>query len=235
MPTKKLSDNTPYTKAVYYNDEVLTGDWSIFIKLDGVRALRLQDGTVVSRNSKPLHNLNHLNFNDAEIFSKDWETSVSLVRSQSYQKITQDMVYNLDPVDARLFLGVERAPTAEMLYAKMEEMLSIGHEGLIIRKGKKWLKVVPKLYADVRVIGYKEGTGKNKGMLGSVLTKYGSIGSGFTDAQRVKLWNIKEKLNGKILQAGYREITKGGKLRFPSFEHWRLDKDEESLPWLEEA
>jgi len=229
MPVKELSDGTKYTKATYYNDETLKGDWDIYIKLDGVRALRLDDGSVVSRDSKPLYNLDELEFNDAEIFSNNWNESVSLVRSKHPKTITQEMVYNLDPPDPRLRLSNQDSPDAEYLHKMMNVMLDNNHEGLVIRQGKKWLKVVPELQADVIVKGYKEGTGKNVGKLGSILTGYGSVGSGFTDEERTSLWANKESLVGKFIQVGYRELTTAKKFRFPKFQHFRFDKTEESF------
>jgi len=229
MPIKELIDGTKYTKATYYNDEPLTGEWELYVKLDGVRALRLADGSVVSRNSKPLHNLDSLAFTDAEIFKDSWNESVSLVRTESYKYIGQESVYQLDPPDPRLVLGLSIAPTAEYLNNLMEEMLEGGHEGLIIRKGKKWMKVVPELQADVRITGYKEGTGKFAGSLGSLQTAHGSVGSGLDDKLRADYWDVKESLIGKIIQVGYRELTAAGKLRFPAFKCMRWDKDEESI------
>ena len=109
MPIKKLTDGTQYEKATHHNDKQLKGVWEVTYKIDGVRSLRLSgSGNVVSRNSKPLYNLDHLEFTDAEIFRDNWETSVSLVRTQSYKLITQADVYQLKrgELDERLVPGI---------------------------------------------------------------------------------------------------------------------------------
>lgn len=235
MPVRELSDGTKYVKAVNYDGRQLKGDVAVFIKIDGVRALRLADGTVVSRNSKPLHNLDHLEFKDAEIFRKDWATSVSLVRTESYQEINQGDVYELTDgaIDPRLLLCTPFAPKPEYLHQLMLEQVAKGNEGIVCRvlgkDGFNWWKLVPEKRADVRITGYKQGTGKNAGMLGSFTTNHGSVGTGFTDAMRIDYWARREEMVGKIIEVSYRETTDDDKLRFPAFQRERFDKDEESL------
>ncbi len=243
MTTKKLDCGKSYIKAHNHNDTDLKGEWVVYIKIDGVRAMRKLDGRVVSRNDKPLFNLNGLSFQDAEIYRKDWNTSVSLVRTETYMKVNQEDVYELTDgnVDPRLYLGTKTNPTNAWLTAMMEKYVAMGHEGIVIRKGAKWIKVVPLLMADVRITGMKEGKGRLEGICGSITTAHGSVGSIETqkDKQthadipdvvfRKYLWENKDKLIGKIIQVGYRETTAAGKLRFPKFVRFRFDKDEESL------
>ncbi|MBI0275428.1 hypothetical protein I6H07_06210 [Hafnia alvei] len=240
MSIKTLSDGTEYIKAHAHDWEDSTksikGKCTIYRKIDGVRALRLANGTVVSRESKPLYNLDKLDFQDAEIYSLDWNTSVSLVRTQAPQVITQDMVYDLrdGSIDKRLYLGVATDPSNANLEKLMNERLALGDEGLIVRTVDKkggivWWKIVPYKYADVRITGFKEGTGRLKGTLGSIQTTQGSVGTGFDDALRNKLWSERNDLIGKIIQVKYRETTDAGKMRFPSYERMRWDKTEESL------
>lgn len=238
MTIKTLSDGTEYVKAKAHEWEnpakVLKGVCYVYRKIDGVRALRLRDGRVVSRDSKPLYNLNHLQFKDCEVFSVDWNNSVSLVRSQSPQLITQDMIYELRDgyIDERLYIGKATNPSNENLRKLMEKHLAIGDEGLIIRQFIKgqwvWHKIVPYKYMDLKIVGFKEGTGKNKGMLGSFKTGKGSVGTGFTDEQRIYFWKHRQDLLNSFIEVKYREVTEDGKLRFPSFVRQRFDKAEES-------
>lgn len=237
---KFLDDGTPFVKATYYEPgkTKVSGLWDVYIKADGVRVIRNKDGSVTSRNSKPLFNCNHLNFLDAEIFSVNWNTSVSLVRTESPTVVTQDMIYELTDgfVDPRLYLGKVRDPSSEKLLTLMQGQLDKGHEGLVIRQWNArkgiydWLKVVPKLQADVRITGYKGGAGRLAGTLGSIQTAHGSVGSGFDDALRDSIWAARANLLGKIIQVEYREKTDAGKLRFPAYIRFRDDKDEEDLP-----
>lgn len=234
---KELIDGTPFIKAEYWEGGNLKGTWQFTIKIDGVRAIRNSKGEVVSRNSKPLYHLDDFQFNDAEVYYKDWDHSVSLVRTQGETevKITQDMIYNLDPIDPRLVLGVFTDPSEDRILDLMNQCIKNGYEGLVMRQGNKWLKAVPVKYADIRVIDVKEGKGKYKGMAGSITTNYGSVGSfelqpGFTDTEfREHILRFKDAFIGSIIQVGYREKTKDGKLRFPKLCRVRTDKNYESL------
>lgn len=236
MTIRELSDGTKYVKAQNYDGRVLKGTLSVYRKIDGVRALRLADGTVVSRNSKPLHNLNHLHFLDAEIFRKDWNTSVSLVRTHGPQAIYQEDVYELTDgnVDERLLMrDYANCSCPDILWRAMDAQVAVGDEGIVVRQehnGKiNWWKLVPEKNADVRITGYKEGTGKHKGRLGSFLTAHGSVGTGFDDEQRAAFWQNRDEMVGQLIEVTYRETTEAGKLRFPAFKRVRMDKDEESV------
>lgn len=234
---KELDDGTSFVKAKYYEGETLKGYWKVYRKVDGVRVMRNASNEPVSRAGKPLYNVNHLEFKDAEVYSVNWNTSVSLVRSQTPQVVTQDMIYELTDgnIDPRLLMGTVLHPDDLKLKGLMQLRLDAGDEGLILRQLHKsgkfyvWLKVVPKKQADVRITGFKEGAGRLKGTLGSIQTNHGSVGSGFDDELRDEIWACRDINKGKIIQVEYRELTEAGKLRFPAFIKFRWDKDEESI------
>lgn len=253
MTVKLLDDGTSYTKAHAHDWEnpecLLKGRCDIYIKIDGIRAIRNKSGRVWSRNSKPLPHLDHLHFKDAEIFHNSWNETSSILGSiqPPFTPLTQENVYELSDgaIDKRLYLGWANNPSNENLHELMLKQLKAGHEGLIVRcvdkKGRiLWWKIVPYKYADVKVTGMKEGTNKNKGMCGSIATNYGSAGSMVADCLtdhnvmgdaniRAWLWKHRAQLIGKIIQVRYREVTEAGKFRFPSLVRLRTDKSEESL------
>lgn len=221
-------------KPKLWKGEDLEGHWSVTLKLDGVRMLRDDEGNPVSRSGKPLYNLDHIpkEITDAEVFERDWETSVSLVRSSvSGSPVELTKVYPLDPPDDRIILGTYADPTAEYISNLMDIYVGLGYEGLVLRKGAKWLKVKPEETADVLVTGYQAGTGKHEGRLGALLTNHGKVGTGFTDTQREE---ITEDFVGSIIEVRYMEITPGGKMRHPRFVRVRTDRNDESLPWTQE-
>lgn len=251
MPIKEFKDGTKWNKATYWEEGMnLKGKWLVLRKIDGVRMIRDKFNQVRSRDDKPLHNANHLVFKDAEFFIKDWNTSVSVARTPRHDSynalnITQENVFELSDgnFDKRLFICELTNPTDEQLLELMQKQLDAGDEGLVIRQGNKWLKVVPTIFADVRVIGVKQGTGRLGKVLGSIQTNYGSVGSIVQQTNskgqllsdylfRECLWDNRDKLIGMIIQVGYREITEKGKLRFPKFIRLRKDKEVEDLPWL---
>jgi len=253
MTIKLLDDGTSYTKAHAHDWEdancLLKGRCEIYIKIDGIRAIRNKHGKVWSRNSKPLPHLDHLSFKDAEIFRNSWNETSSILGSIAPPStaLTQENVYELSDgaIDKRLYLGWADNPSNENLHELMLKMLKLGHEGLIVRCVDKknrilWWKIVPYKYADIKVTGMKEGTNKNKGMCGSIATDYGSAGSMVADCLqdhgivgdaniRAWLWKNRHQLIGKIIQVRYREKTEAGKLRFPSLVRLRTDKSEESF------
>lgn len=126
----------------------------------------------------------------------------------------------------------------------LDEYRNKGAEGLMVsldrpykfKRSKTLLKLKVMSTIDLRVIGFEEGTNKNKGRLGAVLVKYKDnivkVGSGWKESDRIDVWNNQEKYLGKILEISYFEETtnKDGtySLRFPIAKRWRLDKDEES-------
>lgn len=253
MTIKLLDDGTSYTKAHAHDWEdptkQLKGICKIYIKIDGIRAIRNKSGGVWSRNSKPLPHLDHLTFKDAEIFRNSWNETSSILGSivAPLKPLTQENVYELSDgcVDERLYIGWAKDPSNANLQNLMAKQLELGHEGLIVRcehKGKiLWWKIVPYKYADVKVTGMKEGTGALKGKCGSIQTDYGSAGSMVKDclkdvgvpedniAIRDWLWKHRHELVGSIIQVRYREMTDAGKFRFPSLVRLRSDKSEESL------
>jgi len=107
-------------------------------------------------------------------------------------------------------------------------------EGLMAIKDCEWrnkrhngiLKVKKFLTADCKIIGYEEGDGKYKGVLGSFIIDYKgnkvNVGSGYSDEQRQEYWINRDKYIGRILEVKYKEETMDKKtklisLQFPTF------------------
>lgn len=237
MPTGKFNE----IKATTWKGNDLSGTWEITLKIDGARMLRDAEGNPVSRAGKPLYNLEGIpkEITDAEIYDTNWESSMSLVRSsKNGTPVPLEKVYSLDPLDPRLHLGYfNNHATASEIEKFMQHQVALGYEGLILRQGNKWLKVKPKETADVYVTGYQAGTGKHEGRMGALLTNYGKIGTGFSDADR-EWWQATYDKNPEcftsekptyLIEVEYMELTSGGKFRHPRFIRIRDDKTEESI------
>ena len=223
-----------YKKPKLYVGGSLKGSWVATLKIDGVRALlnpEWSEGNsepkYVSRKNKPLHNLDHLTFKDAEIFSKNWETSVSLVRTHDSDLVDNSFVYELNEMDSRLYLKDLENPTEDVIRGLLSEVVSLGFEGLVLRKGDDWLKVKPKETYDVPIIGFQEGKGRNLGRMGALLTPKGKIGTGFTDKHREYFQLLEDagELIGITIEVDCMGLTKDGKFRHGRFIHERFDKD----------
>ena len=122
-----------------------------------------------------------------------------------------------------------------LIDAMLKQVLLCKQEGLMInlknspyefKRSNNLIKVKQMYPADLKIIGFEEGTGKNKGTLGALIVNYKGfpvkVGSGFTDAERIYTWEHKAELIGTIVTVQYFEETTNKKdnslsLRFPVF------------------
>lgn len=131
------------------------------------------------------------------------------------------------------------------IYELLDKVVSEGKEGLMVsnangfyvtKRSDTLLKVKKMHTVDLKIIGYEEGTGKNKGKLGALIVKYKGfpcgVGSGFTDQQREDYWNMKDDIIGRVVEIQYFEESnneQGGlSLRFPVFKQLREEGKEVS-------
>lgn len=134
----------------------------------------------------------------------------------------------------------------EIIQKELDKQISLQHEGIMInladapyegKRTKNILKVKAMQDCDLKIIGFEEGTGKNKGTLGAVIVDYKGfnvkVGSGFTDKDRDYFWKNKDKLLGRVITVKYFEETNNKKdnslsLRFPVYKELREDGKEVS-------
>lgn len=126
----------------------------------------------------------------------------------------------------------------EMLLNYYEEMLKLGHEGIMVKSGDGlyeykrgwgWQKMKPEQTDDLKIVGYEEGRGKYEGKLGAIVCELENgetvhVGSGFEDDEREQYWNDRDHLIGQVAEVKYQEKTREGSLRFPIFIRFRKDK-----------
>lgn len=124
-----------------------------------------------------------------------------------------------------------RVKDAAALRQRLDAVLAEGGEGLMLHRGDArriagrsdaLLKYVPWLDDEARVVRWIEGKGKYAGMLGALEVESADgrrfrIGTGFTDAQRRQPPPL-----GSLVTYRYRELTRKGVPRFPSFVRERL-------------
>lgn len=143
--------------------------------------------------------------------------------------------------------------------ATFHRSIERGHEGVVLKKlghtyqpgsrssdWRKW-KADP-MEVDVQVTGASEVSGAKQGV-GALdialeyqdrLVDVGSVGTGFTDKDRKRLWRQHEANNlvGTVIQVSFEELQVGvddtdmdssWALRFPSFDHIRPDGTVDSL------
>ncbi|QQM14241.1 DNA ligase [Vibrio phage VpJYP1] len=222
-----------YNKVKPYKDKTLKGKTAVYYKIDGVRALKNPnygfegEPKYISRNNKKLHNLDHLEFNDAEIFLKDWETSVGLVRTVKGKPVDKNCVYTLEPIDDRLYVKEYVDISKKDIEIELHTALEKGYEGIVLYNNNNMYKVKPKETFDVYVTGYVSGKGKHTGVMGALDTDMGRVGTGFTDKDRVlfKEYHDKGLLNTVMIEVEVMSLTKNNKFRHPRFIRHRFDKE----------
>jgi len=168
---------------------------------------------------------------------EEWDNRKGTVTMRARRDLLEDifMANRLEGVFLIEQVEVDKSMDAIAVWqAKWE---SLGFEGAMVKnpdavykfgRSRDMLKVKSFIDIDLEVIGFKEGTGKNIGKLGSLFVDHNgvevNVGSGFDDEQRVEIWNNQDDFLGTTAECRYQEETDDGSLRFPTFVCWRLDK-----------
>ena len=211
----------------------LIGDWFMSVKIDGVRAIWHDQRGWLSRANKQLYNIPPWRPGqprDCEVFVGTFHDTIRATRTRSLKRDTPSIIrehlYGLAPLDPRLAWGSVTNPTSDDIRAQLRRANDLGHEGLVLRQGDRWLKVKPNETHDVAITGYAEGEGKHRGRLGYVTTANGAVGSGFTDSEREILWAEAKaaRLVGQVIEVSCMQFTSNGQFRHPSFVRMRPDK-----------
>lgn len=190
-----------YTKPVMWDGKSpLVGDWHFTVKIDGIRVLINDMDVVVSRNNKPLYNMDHLKAKikasmpeGCEVFLGTFKATVEAVRTKRhYKPVPESALFTLNPIDPRLDICTLHSPSVGAVWQLYKKQLKAKHEGLVARNDMihTWLKIKKYETVDTEIIGFyggKKGT-KYEEMLGGFITKHGRVGTGITDEERVKWW-----------------------------------------------
>jgi hypothetical protein len=212
-------------KFKFWNGENLFGKWIFTIKIDGVSAIKNDNGTITSKDNKPLYHIPNFDGNRAEIYCGSFKQTIQIVRSINHREIKPEEIYLLYPeIDKRLYINTVENPTSEIIKSQFNLVKSQGYEGLVLWSEDKSIcyKVKDTLSEDVEIIGLIEGKGKNINKLGSFITSKGKVGTGLTDEERTNYFNT--SMIGKIIEVKYMELTETGKFRHPRFYRLRDDK-----------
>lgn len=123
----------------------------------------------------------------------------------------------------------------DIVQQELNKQIALEHEGVMVnianapyeaKRTKNILKVKAMQDCDLKIIGFEEGTGKNKGTLGAIIVDYKEfevrVGSGFTDQDREYFWANQSELLGRVITVQYFEETTNKKdnslsLRFPVY------------------
>ena len=159
-------------------------------------------------------------------FENKKKTDIYSIRRSVLENIKETEFLKVTPI---LYHGNDNDKVLEILNKCRQN----GAEGCMInldksyefKRSKTLLKLKVMNSCDLKIIGFEEGDGKYKGVLGNLICDYKGcqlgVGSGFSDKQREQIWNNQEEYLNRIAEIQYFEETyndKGGlSLRFPVF------------------
>ena len=226
-------EKTEINRPRAWNGNKLAGDWLVSVKIDGVRAIWRDEQGWFSRANKPLYNIppwQQGSARDCEVFVASFRDTIRATRTKLLKRDTPSIqlkhLYGLEPLDARLHWGTLTNPSVADILAQLQRANELGHEGLVLRQGDRWIKIKPEETHDVTITGFGEGTGKHLGRLGYVTTAKGAVGAGFTDTEREFLWAEAkaQRLVGQVIEVSCMQFTPDGQFRHPFFVRMRPDK-----------
>jgi DNA ligase-1 len=123
-----------------------------------------------------------------------------------------------------------------------QDAVTAGYEGIMIkdvgapyecRRTSFWMKWKPTITVDLNIVGFEEGTGRNKNRLGAIICEgvdngrdiRVNVGSGLSDSDRDEYWNARADLVGRVVEVQADAVTQNQdgsySLRFPRFVRFR--------------
>jgi len=227
-----------------YSDDMNISGWYMSEKLDGVRAYWARKGKIFSPPHFFTQNFPKRVL-DGELWSKrqDFSHISSIVNRKNSKEEWKELTYNvfevpnakgdlqnrLSLVKNSQYLKViqqTKVKDRKELDAFLKIVESKGGEGVVVRDGtldyyvgrnNSALKVKSYKDEECEVVGYTQGTGKYKNMLGALLCKINNnniikIGTGLTNQERINPPKI-----SAIITFKYYGLTSKGNPRFPVF------------------
>lgn len=166
--------------------------------------------------------------------------------SQRWSVIQEQLPTNSTVTHPLALIGTRIVYSRQEAYQHYQELLELGHEGTVFKSpdaiwqdGTSPFQVKLKLEVDCDLIvtAFRPGKGKNEKTFGAVVAQTANgdleVGvSGFTDAQRAKIWKEKDQVLGSIMTVKANEIMKPSassnvySLFLPRFVEMRKDKVE---------
>ncbi len=167
------------------------------------------------------------------------------VRSRRLKDHVRTMMLNHDQDEYKVVFARQKIVNSERELNKLyAHTIGRGLEGLIVKnmnapyvfsRNYNWMKMKQSESDDLRVVAVKEGKGKLKGTLGSVVVKRHGVkidcpmGKGVNRDIAKKLWKAyrkkKKSIIGKVVEVKYQNVTPDGSLHLPKFLRIRDDKD----------
>jgi DNA ligase-1 len=141
-----------------------------------------------------------------------------------------------------LDVDLDTAEGHDIMNRYAQDAVAQGFEGIMIKsldapyqckRSDFWMKWKPTISVDLKIVGFEEGTGRNKNRLGAIICEGDdndrricvNVGSGFSDALRDEYWASRDDLLGHLVEVQADAVTQNQdgsySLRFPRFLRFR--------------
>ena len=141
-----------------------------------------------------------------------------------------------------LDVNLDTAEGHDIMHRYAEDAVAEGFEGIMIKsldapyeckRSDSWMKWKPTISVDLNIVGFEEGTGRNKNRLGAIICEgddndrriHVNVGSGFSDTLRDEYWASRDQLLGHLVEVQADAVTQNQdgtySLRFPRFLRFR--------------
>ena len=141
-----------------------------------------------------------------------------------------------------LNVDLDSAQGHDIMRRFAEDSVTQGFEGIMIKsmdapyeckRSDFWMKWKPTISVDLNIVGFEEGTGRNKDRLGAIICEgvdndrriCVNVGSGFSDALRDEYWANRNDMLGHLVEVQADAVTQNQdgtySLRFPRFLRFR--------------
>ena len=141
-----------------------------------------------------------------------------------------------------LEVDLDGAEGHDIMHRYAEDCVALGFEGIMIKsvdapyvckRSDYWMKWKPTISVDLAIVGFEEGTGRNKNRLGAIICEGDdngrhirvNVGSGLSDSNRDEYWAARDNLLGHLVEVQADAVTQNQdgsySLRFPRFLRFR--------------
>ena len=141
-----------------------------------------------------------------------------------------------------LDVDLDTAQGHDIMRRYAENAVAEGFEGIMIKsmdapyeckRSDFWMKWKPTISVDLNIVGFEEGTGRNKNRLGAIICEGEdngrlirvNVGSGLSDSDRDEYWADRSNLLGHLVEVQADAVTQNQdgsySLRFPRFLRFR--------------
>lgn len=139
-------------------------------------------------------------------------------------------------------VDLDTAEGHDIMQRFAQDAVKQGFEGIMIkdvgapyecRRSSFWMKWKPTITVDLNIVGFEQGTGRNKGRLGAIICEgedngrliHVNVGSGLSDSDRDEYWTLRDSLLGRVVEVQADAVTQNQdgsySLRFPRFLRFR--------------